>query len=332
MTSQERPRKPGADHAHATHVPADVPADPPAEETVWAVDDLDATWWDDVWPFRDDRGEESAGSAGKEPAPVSARSSLSEAAPSAGSPVVEDDRAPLPAPWAPLVAGGEGPWWRRRLVWLSALAVVSLVAAGLVVLGGRHASEGPSPLGDSAFEPPVPLRANTSYVRSRVLPSGDLVVTHWIRTGAPVDSVVLRIPTTRGLARASVTASQLVLAADGAKDLAVPITDAGTGAQTLIFPYARSVYLQYRLSGVVESTGPGRRALARLTSLAVVVGGRSVRTTQVVVGANVLALACTSGRADSTPVPCGSQDPASWSVRLTPRAQPTRVMAQVDLS
>jgi hypothetical protein len=181
------------------------------------------------------------------------------------------------------------------------------------------------------YASPVTLQPGTSYVRSRVLPSGDLVVTHWIRTRGPVDSVQVEAPPTQGLRPGAVTMSHLVLAADGTAD---PAEASGThsATQTLRFPFAHTIYLRYRLSGVVQSTGPGRRALARLTALEVVVGGNAVRTTQVVVGAKVLSLACTSGPPDALPVPCGTQDAKSWSVRLGPGRQPTRVMAQVELA
>jgi hypothetical protein len=333
MTPPQESRGPHADPLPGQEAPADGSAVEPDqesagaadEELVWAFDDLEATWWDDVWPFRDDH-------AAEEPAvvrPLTVGPTLAEAPPATTNAA---DPAPLPAPGSATLPAREDPWWMRQFVWVSALVAAAFVVAGLDVLGMGHATDDPARLLTSrVYASPVTLQPGTSYVRSRVLPSGDLVVTHWIRTRGPVDSLQVETPATRGLTPGSVTVSHLVLAADGRAD---PAASSGSrsGTQTLRFPFAHTIYLQYRLSGVVQATGPGRRALARLTALDVVAGGNAVRTTQIVLGAKVLALACTSGPSDALPVPCGAQDAKSWSVRLAPGRQPTRVMAQVELS
>jgi hypothetical protein len=335
MTTHDHPREPGGETSG--EIGGETSGES-GDEPVWAFDDLDATWWDDVWPFRDDREDEPDPERPLSLAPPPAESGTEGLGGTGGGPLpLRVPRLP-PAAALPLTtaagrASGELPWWMRRGVLVSALAAAAFVVAGLDVLGAGHASDDPALLLKSpTYASPVTLQPGTSYIRSRVLPSGDLVVTHWIRTRSPVDSLQLVALRTLGLPEGSVTASHLVLAADGTTYPATARISDRSGTQTLTFPDARTVYLRYRLSGVLQTTGPGRRALARLTSLDVSAGGTAVQTTQVIDGATVLALACTSGPPASTPVPCGSQDSTSWSVRLAADHRPTRVMAQVDLS
>ena len=195
-----------------------------------------------------------------------------------------------------------------------------------------------APASDHPFAVPVDLKPGTAYVRTRVLPSGDLVVTHWIRTRTLVGSVTVRAPRTLMLDPDSVSVTHVVVAANDASYPEHPSSQIGTRAWTFQFPEARTIYLRYRLSGVVEAGGPGGRALARITSLYVVPGSRPVPVTQVVVGARVLALACTSGSARRPGGPLRLDAGGTWTVRpqgtqnAQAARQPTRVMAQVDLS
>jgi hypothetical protein len=126
--------------------------------------------------------------------------------------------------------------------------------------------------------------------------------------------------------------THVVLAANDAAYPENPTSEIGTGARTFRFPPARTIYLRYRLSGVVQTRGQGSRALARITSLDVVPGSHSLPVTQVVVGARVLGLACTMGPPDTPAVPCGRLAGGTWTVRLGGSLHPSRVMAQVDLS
>jgi hypothetical protein len=185
---------------------------------------------------------------------------------------------------------------------------------------------------DRTFAAPVALAPGSSYVRSRVLRSGEVEVTHWIRTRSLLDTVTLRIPTTEGLAATAVSVAHVTLAVNGAPYPAIPASRVGGRSQTFLFPETHSIYLRYRLSGVTQANGPGGRALARITSLDLVPASGPMAVTQVVSGARVLALACTSGAPDTQAIPCGSVVGGSWRVSLTGDERPTRVMAQVDLS
>jgi hypothetical protein len=225
---------------------------------------------------------------------------------------------------------------RRRttlVVVAAAAALVTTAVLGWVwVKGGGDDVDRVAPASDHPFAVPVELQPGTAYVRTRVLPSGDLVVTHWIRTRALVHSVTVRAPRTLGLDPGAVSVTHVVLAANDASYPERPTSLIGTRTLRFRFPEARTIFLRYRLYGVVEAGGPGGRALARITSLDVVPGSRRVPVTQVVVGARVLALACTSGPPDTPAVPCGTTPGGTWTVRLKAAQQPSRVMAQVDLS
>src|SRR4029078_10210141 len=58
------------------------------------------------------------------------------------------------------------------------------------------------------FDPPDALVANSEYVRSRVLPSGDLRVQHWIRSTRAISELTLRMPTSIRNDQAHVTAPE----------------------------------------------------------------------------------------------------------------------------
>jgi hypothetical protein len=315
-----------------------------AEEVVWNFDDPDATWWDDVWPFRDDdrpvapgnvpNGDDTVVPVSATPGtPEGPRSQRIPQSAETAEPVTDEDGdpTPMPAPWTAARAGGADPWWTRRFVWVSAVAVAVVTVSGLLWLrGGPESGDDARArlLRSATYDSPVALQPGTSYVRTRILPSGELAVTEWIRTRGPVDSVTARTPTVDGLNPATVSATHFVLAANGTRYPALPV--AGAAAQTFRFPAVRTVYLSYRLTGAVQSSGPHGRALARLTALDVGTGRPQDSTTQEVVGARVLALACTPAP-DVPPVPCGSVDRGTWTVRLRGARQRNPVMAQVDL-
>lgn len=290
------------------------------QEVLWSVDDPEGTWWDDVWPFRDDSVAADEAGEDESAAPVSAGVATELAEPEAPS---------------PFESAAEPPWWRRRFVWVGALVAAGVVVAGLLVLGRGHDGGGEARLLESpTYASPVALSPDTSYVRTRVLPSGALVVTQWFSFRLAADSVLVALPPTPGVDPSAVRVRHVVLAVDGSRFPAAGSLSVAHGSRTLFFPQAHAVYLRYRLSGTVQQTGPGSRALARLTSLHVTTGSDALPTTQVVTGARVLALACTRGESDaeptSGPVPCGSLSAGDGRVRLA-AGPPTRVMAQVEL-
>ncbi len=245
----------------------------------------------------------------------------------------DPDQEPDPVPAAvvapvamPKRSGGS----RRWVAVVLAAAVV--VVAGVVWVvtkgqGGDHARLTRS----DTFDPPARLAPDTSTVQSRVLASGDLMVTHWIRSRKAVHTVTLRTPRVPGLAPGVVHVGQVVLAADG---LLSPSVGQPRGADLVTYriPPARRVYVRYQISGAVQRAGPDGRALARITSLDVETGAPLDETTRTVVGARVLSLACSSPAPRAVAVPCGSDDRGGWSVRLGRRAGANRVMAQLDLS
>ena len=87
---------------------------------------------------------------------------------------------------------------------------------------------------------------------------------------------------------------------------------------TFELPPTKRIYVRYRLTGVVQSSGgPDTRALARITALDVSTSTRLVHTTLNVVGAQVLALACTpKGRRRADPM----RHEARREVERKPRA------------
>jgi hypothetical protein len=302
-------------------------------EMRWAADDLTATWWDDVWPFKDDRAddavdeeaEESGGPAGRpRPAPETG-------VPAVRVPAREPAREPAESPAAdPLDAPTEG---RTRLMaaLVAVVAVVGLVAWLETGPGSDERARLTTHRDRSPYAAPIALHRGTSYVRSDVLPSGEIEVTHWIRTRRPVRAVTLRTPVVPGLVRDSVQVTHVQLSGDGRR---VPATGSvyPYGPTTFPVPRTRNLLVRYRIAGVLETSGgTSGRALARITTLDVSTSSRLVSTTRTVVGATVLALACTAPGA-AMPVPCGTERGRTWSTRLGPGQQDSQVMAQLDLS
>ncbi len=176
------------------------------------------------------------------------------------------------------------------------------------------------------------LPANGSYVETVVLPSGEMKVTHWIRTKVPESSIKLMAPVLAGIDSGVVTATEVQVVADG---MVVPGADSVEGAgQTYRFVGTKSIYVTYVLSGALErSTSVESRALARVTALDLrypSMSGTSVRSVQ---GAEVLNLACSPpGTPDAAPEPCGKPDPDGWQVQLAGGNRNDHVMAQLQLS
>jgi hypothetical protein len=215
--------------------------------------------------------------------------------------------------------------------------VTAVVAAAAVIIGlvtwreltprPEDATVGAQPR--HGYGAPVHLDRNTSYVRSDILPSGGIEVTHWIRTGRAVQAVQLTVPHVPGLRPAHVHVTHVVLASNGIPATVQP--GSFHGNTTIPLPPSHELFIRYRLFGVLEhAAGSDDRALARITALDVSTAGRLLSTTRTVVGATVLALACTSQR-DAVPVPCGSNRGGTWATRLGQNQQHSQVMAQVDL-
>ena len=235
-------------------------------------------------------------------------------------------RAPAPAPPAPPPPAGPPKPGRDRRVVLT-LAALAWLVGGTVLVAALTLRDSPSgPVSDSP-EPPRPLVAGEAYVDTQVLPTGDLLVRHWIRTRSPIGSLVLTRP-------------------DGADDLSaedVEVVAGGSSADgpvrvgadpaTNSFAAATDVLLTYRVLGAVEvSDSATGRGLVLATTLETAYEPGATRETRVVRGPEVLSLACSPGP-DRPPAPCGRADSAEqWRVDLDrDQAVATRLLAQVNL-
>jgi hypothetical protein len=300
---------------------------------IGAADDPEATWWDELWPFKDDRGTAPVDA---EPQPTPGADEVPEPVPEGPVAIPGSQADPTPPHVLALGAGPASTWRTRAL--RGGLVAAGLVLAASLVGGGiwlttSGGTTSPTRLARSGtYQSPVRLAPNTSYVQTRVLPSGDLVVTHWIRSRRPVYWVRIRTPQVLGLAPGAVKVQDVTLASDGLLS-SVVAQPPGLRLRTYAVPAAHTLFVRYRVSGAVErSRSAEGRALARLTALDVSIGEPLVETTQRVVGAQVLALACTPAGPRALAVPCGTVDHGSWQVRLARAHRDQQVSAQVDLS
>jgi hypothetical protein len=236
----------------------------------------------------------------------------------------------VPRPLAPQAPAAERRRPARR--WAALALVGAVVTAGIVwLVAGRQTGDQAQQTRSASFTSPVHLAPDTSLVRSRVLPSGDLLVTHWIRSSTAIRTVTLRTPHVAGLAPGTIRVGHIVLATDGVF-WSAPKQPRGSGLVSYGIPPTRALYVRYQISGAVERSGPPGRALARITSVEVDTGSALAETTRTVVGARVLALACSPSPTAAAAVPCGSDDRGQWSVRLGRGDGASTVMAQLDLS
>lgn len=216
------------------------------------------------------------------------------------------------------------------------LGLVFLVLPALTIglVASRMSGEGDSEATVSSegrgLTPPRPLGPGEAYVRTVVLPSGDLRVTHWIESSTTLLAVELSLPDVTGVS--DVEARNVRVVADGRRVAGSPrITTVPTSYPML---GARSVQVRYRLKGAVErsaTSAPGR-ALTLMTALDVAHEPPPERVTRSFHAPEVLSLACAPTAADAAPEPCGAVDPAGgWTVERTGARVDDRVLAQVSL-
>jgi hypothetical protein len=211
------------------------------------------------------------------------------------------------------------------------LAAVATATLWVVVI---HGWSDPQPAGvraqQSDFRPPVTLRGNREYVRSRVLPSGDLLVDHWLHSSALIQRLTLSLPELPGPGGKQVQARHVTVYTDG-QDVQAP-TRLRRGMYVDLHTVAWSIHVSYRLSGVVVRSTPAHgRALARATTLTLGYGPDRGPRTISVTGRSVLSLACSAPTADATPSPCGRRSGHVWAVRLVQADRGDRVLARLAL-
>lgn len=200
-------------------------------------------------------------------------------------------------------------------------------ALGFILL--RQGDEGPpaKPAGlTGSTLPRVPV--NTSYVRSIVTDSGDLLVTHLIRSDALLFSVRLSAPDLSAYGLAA-RAKNLEVVVDG-RVLPGPKRVA---ERPVKFPFVSTndVEISYLLTGVVERSNSAEgRALVRIAALDVGYEPRPKSTERAIEGTRILSLACW-GRRPAELRPCGGRFDGGWRVRLTGAKVDNRVMVQLDL-
>lgn len=228
---------------------------------------------------------------------------------------------------------------------LLGLVLLLVVATTFVVLGLRSGPDAPSAsfAGSVTQEPvPVPLARDASYVRTTVLPSGDLEVTHWIESSVVLLTLDLSLPALP----VPEAAGTEVTAVEGSGGIAahdVRVVADGheaTGPENILdtpgtysFLAADSVQITYRLSGAItRSTSAPGRALVTATALEVASRARTEGVTHAVLAAEVLSLACAPSALPADLRPCGAPDAdGGWSVNLDAERLDERVLAQVTL-
>jgi hypothetical protein len=314
-------------------IPSDEATDKPAEVESFTAPDPTAWAWLNVWPFMDDTV--ATGAADREPP-----AALVDPDPVTERSTTVDEKTPSPVPpgaasrtlsQAPVAGAAPRSQQGAGIAAVVAAALVAAVAL-LWVATGQGSEEVVVRARSDPHPAPVHLPPGTSFVRSRMLPSGQLEVTHWIHSRVAVASLTVHTPRTLGLTRGSVSASHFSLAADGTPYPAAWVDEGHSSTHTFRFPTASEVFLRYRLAGTVRLGGPDGRALARITSLAVTTDSAMTRTTLTVTGVRVLALACSAPTATALPQPCGQESDGSWHVTLDRIGSRERVMAQLDLS
>lgn len=246
------------------------------------------------------------------------------------------DTAPLARDVPAAPSTDTGHMRRRLLVGGAALAV--LLVIGVVATSWLRGPDAPDAPGSSAaatddasLDSPLTLVEDSEYVETRVRDDGHLVVTHWIQSSEPMDSMTITVPTRPGLEAQAVTVEDLVVAADGVE---VDAPDTSSGAEwTDELGGAQTLFVQYDLSGALQlSDSAEGRALATMTSLIVDVERDLVTKTQAFPGAQVLTLACLPPGTEAMPRPCGTLDADTWTVVSDPDHVQDTVIGQFDLS
>jgi hypothetical protein len=228
---------------------------------------------------------------------------------------------------------------RRWGVFLVAAVVLAMIATGIALYLTRTSSGS-----GRSNEPGVASRTETrtgfpagapflgSYISSQVQPNGDVVTDQWISLPGPASQITVSTrPLVAGSNDFTPNVKEIRVDLDG-RPIKTEVAAFDTKTLSLGFPHAaRYVHLHYVTTGVAISSAqsPKGRALVLINGLAV--GGMPDSAADVVNTKGLAVLSMTCQKADTPPVPCGTQDGSTWSVRLSDHPSDTRVIAQVNL-
>ena len=220
----------------------------------------------------------------------------------------------------------------RMLVAMAAVVVVVLIL-GLVLVVTQHWGSDDVPEAKqpaAKFDPPEALPANSEYVQSRVLHSGDVQVQHWIRSARTISELTLRVPTSIRNDQATVMAREVTVESNSGTQRGADLV--GATSETYSFGGTPTLHVSYLLTGVVvRSSSAAERALAPLTSLDLRFTHDRVNKTVMVTGGRLLSAAC-SADPNAVPRPCGNAAGQGWRVKLDASERHDRVLAQLDLA
>lgn len=171
-----------------------------------------------------------------------------------------------------------------------------------------------------------------SYISSQVMANGDVVTDQWISLANPVSEIAVSTrPLVAGSNDFTPNIKEIRVDLNGRR-IKTEVASFDTKTLSLGLPRAaRYIHVHYVTTGVAISSAqsPKGRALVLINGL--VVGGMPDSASDVVTtnGDQVLSMTCQ--KANQPPVPCGSQNGTTWSVRLSDHPSDIRVIAQVNL-
>lgn len=231
---------------------------------------------------------------------------------------------------------------RSSAVWLDVAVVAVLVVVAVIIAwritGLRDPPEADSEgslVGQTVPAAPAGMPTIGMYVLSEVQSTGEVTVSHWIRTGTPIDRLDLLTADPDQLL-GTVEALGVVVSSTDAEVLARR-EFVGTRQQSVYLsrPVAE-LYLTYVVPGALDeatSSVPGR-TLARVTAMDVDYDGESGPVLRVIRSpGTVLNVACLSqdAAANTPPRPCGhATDEGGWEVVLSGDQRNDRLLAQLE--
>ena len=224
-----------------------------------------------------------------------------------------------------------------RIGWLL-LALIAVVVVVALAVGDPRGSpgrdkvrSGPAPVEFPKAPPGAPEVG--MYVVSTITPTGDIEVAHWINAAAPITVLELTAADPDELP-GGVVARRVVVRGDS--EVLSRRREVGTKRQVLrLARPAESLYVTYRLTGVVDDAGsvPGR-LLVRSVALDVDYPGETGPTGRRISGpGTVTNVACMSREdLDRSPRPCGRAEGSGWLVEARGSSRDDRLLVQFELA